>query len=383
MQFRPPPLPLADGHYNMWRGFKVEEVAPSAEEVDIGRFREHCTVLMENNAEWGDFLLDLLAHRVQRPGERTELALLFLGSQGTGKTTFFQLFCQGLMHEHNFLITEKPEQITGKFHQLFEKIVVLWEEAESHDTTSAADRLKHLITAESEWTEKKCKDARKHLMCFLPVITANHLGRKSVAIEGSDRRWVVMRTGSDHLVDPDYFRKLFAAKGGMGDPVYMRAVYDYLRKRDISRYRNGRDWSKARPITETYRDLQVACTSPFERWLDHVAEAVVTGAYSDDDGVAEHFATPDAKDTWSDALAAEALHPCYTRWLQRNGYEHLVTVHKFQLELSALANGVPWCTKIKTTAGLRRYKVNSTGMVVARLGRSALPEDIRGYFPTE
>jgi len=371
VQFRPPPLILADGHYNMWRGFKIEEVVPRP--VDIESFLGHCTVLMEDNAEWGEYLLDLLAHRVQRPGERTEVALVLIGAQGTGKTTFFQRLCQALLHDHNYLITEKAEQITGKFHLLYEKILVLWEEAESQDTNNAADRIKHLTTAEDEYSEKKCKDARKHPMCFLPIITANHIGRKSVNIEATDRRWVVMRTGTAHLANPDYFSKLFSAKDGMGDPAFMRSVFDFLRARDISKYKNGRDWSKARPISETYKDLQQACAPPFQRWLDHIAEALASG-----EGGLDCLRPLDGQTAWSEAFKADDVFPAYTRWLQHNGYEYGVTLSTFQHALAALA--APWCTKVKTSVGLRRYKIDSTGMVLARLGRDALPQHIRAWF---
>ena len=369
IQFRPPPLTLADGHYNTWSGFKIEEIAPTP--VDITLFLNHCTVLMEGNSEWGDYLLDVLAHRVQRPGERTEIALLLLGLQGTGKTTFFTLFCR-LFYDHNYLITEKAEQITGKFHLLAEKVVVLWEEAESQDTHSAADRIKHLTTAESEYSEKKGKDARQHPMCFLPIITTNHIGRKSVNIEATDRRWVVMRTPAAHLADPDYFSKLFAAKGGMGDPVFMRAVFDFLRARDISKYKNGRDWSKARPISESYKDLKQACASPFHKWLDHIAEELSGGK------VPEYLRPLEGQVAWSEDIKADDLLPSYTAWLQHNGYEYGVTLSSLQHDLAAI--GAPWCKKVKTSAGLRRFKIDSVGMVLARLGLDALPHASRVWF---
>ena len=75
--------------------------------------------------------------------------------------------------------------------------MVLWEEAEGGDTHSAADRMKHLITTEEEQTEKKCIDAVKQRMCFLPIITANNLMGKAVKIETTDRRYVVVRMNDD------------------------------------------------------------------------------------------------------------------------------------------------------------------------------------------
>ena len=370
MQFRPPPLQLLDGHFNKWRGFKVGAAAGAAAGGDIGSFVDHCTVLMEGNAEWGEFLLDVLAHRVQRPGERTELALVFLGPQGTGKTGFFEHFCKALMYDHNYLITEKAEQITGKFHLLVEKILVLWEEAEDRDTLSAADRIKHLVTAEKEYTEKKGVDATLEIMCFLPIVAANHLGRRAINIEGSDRRFVVMKVDDSHIKkDPQYFEKLFSAKGGMGDPAFMRAVFDFLQKRDIFKYKNGRDWSKARPMSDTYDEMKRACADPMLSWFEDIAKAIEAdeafeGPYAARlDAILTQLADGE---TWSREFSASDVYPVYKEWLERHGYTVRLTEGDFRLKLGGVA-GDGWLKKIKTSrGGFMRYKIN-TGDLVASL----------------
>ena len=352
--------------YNLWQGFKIEETAPGPP-VDIDDFLKHCTVIMEGDQAFGDFLLDMLAHRVQRPGERIGLGLVVLGKQGLGKTTFFKLFCEALMYPGNFLITEKSEQIVGKFHLLAEKILLLWEEAEAGDTHSAADRLKHLITTESEWSEKKGQDAVNVPMCFLPVVTANSVGQNSVKIESSDRRWCVVRMNSDHLDnDNSYFDRLY---GKMMKPAYMRAVFEFLQSRDISKYRNGRDWSKHRPETETYNELKRACRHPLDVWFDYIAETYASDHLPPEIALVFSSARPET--------SADSLHSSYCNWLQTqyspDGKAHSPTRSNFRLQLATRADnkGEPWCTKKKNASGVMRYQFDIVGLVKTRLGENS------------
>lgn len=382
--FRPPPLECRDGWYNTFRGFKIEET-PSQPQDDSAPaiFIEHCINIMEGNAEWGEFLLDLLAHRVQRPGQRTEIGLVILGPQGCGKTSFFSKFAKAMFYADNVLVTEKAEQITGRFNQLARKLVVIWEEADARETAAGADRLKHLITAEQEMIEKKGKDGILCDVCFLPIVIANSLGSKSVHIEKSDRRYVVVRMGAGHAKDPHYFHKLLSH---MDDRQYMRGVFDWLCNRDISKYTCGRDWSNARPITETYKDIQQASSDPIELWFDAVAEALksASGDVVAWPGFAELRPECETmKRVFKDGAQCSAaeLYECYAAWLKSSGYEWCENKGKFQTKLSSLANGCKgdpraWIKKQKTR-GLHRYTFDSEMLMANRFGAS--PGDIRAY----
>ena len=387
VDFAPPPLRIQGRIYNMWQGFKIEEEAPSAGPVDISLFLAHATCIMEGDPAGGEFLVDVLAHRVQRPGEKTGLGLVVLGKAGSGKTTFFQLLCKALMFDDHYLITDRPEQIIGKFHLLARKLMVVWEEAAGQDTHSGADHLKHLITIEEQMSEKKGIDAARVRMCFLPVITANNVLGNAVNIEGTDRRWVAVLMNKDHYSDdPDYFSRLF---GKMAEPRHMRAVYDFLRARDISKYHNSRDWQRLRPITETYKTLQQANRPPIAVWLDRVAKAALEGD-DIDYAVSEAFPSLVADDPVASRAGPETpatnLHNAYVKWLTEEFKSaHGVTGNAFARLLSQVADDTAekWCTKKKDGKGSIVYTFETVEMVRHRLGPEALPQNYRAALGAE
>lgn len=378
MAFCPPPIKCQPDWYNTFRGFKAEDTAAPTGSFDPTLFVDHCRVVMEGNEAWGDFLLDLLAHRVQQPGKRTGICLVVIGPQGSGKSEFFTLFARGVFYNENVLVAEKSEQIAGKFNQLPGRLIVLWEEANGSDTAAGSDRMKHLITAGTEFVEQKCVDAAPHQMCFLLIITSNNA--KPVHIEVSDRRFVVVKMGADHMGDGDYFTKLY---GAMEDPTYMRGLFDWLRARDISKYRNGRDWSRERPLTQTYRDIQSASKEPVDRWFDSVAAAAYDDSPFEDYGVglAERMATIFNVGGNDAQASAHELGECFDHWRKQNRYGFAVAEKSFAMKLSSLCKDAidkAWISKTKT-GGVQKYTINTDRLIGTR-GIELSMDDIRKYM---
>lgn len=365
MAFCPPPIKCQPDWYNTFRGFKAEDTAAPTGPFDPSLFVGHCRSVMEGNEAWGDFLLDLLAHRVQKPGQRTGICLVVIGTQGSGKSEFFTLFARGMFYDENVLVAGKSEQIVGKFNQLPGRLIVLWEEANGSDTAAGSDRMKHLITAGAEFVEQKNVDAVQHQMCFLPIITSNNA--KPVHIEVSDRRFVVVKMGADHMGAEDYFTKLY---GAMEDPTYMRGLFDWLRARDISKYRNGRDWSQERPLTQTYRDIQSASKEPVDRWFDCVAAAAYDGSTFDDYGVGltKRMATTFKVGKNDTQASAGELGECFDHWRRRNRYEFAATEKAFAMKLSSFCKDAvdkAWISKTKT-GGYQKYTINTDSLIGTR-----------------
>ena len=116
---------------------------------------------------------------------------------------------------------------------------------------------------------------------------------------------------------------------------------------------------------------------PFQKWLDHLAEELSSGRGF------ECLRPLDGRVAWSEEFKPSDLLPSYTSWLQHNGYEYGVSLTTFQHEMAALAVGAPWCKKVKTSKGLHRFKIDSVGMVCARLGKDALPHACRVWVASQ
>ena len=161
----------------------------------------------------------------------------------------------------------------------------------------------------------------------------------------------------------------------MSDKTYMRAVFDFLRARDISKYKSGRDWARLRPVTETYEAMQEASKRPITRFFEEICEHLVGEAPApwadtdDDRHFGSAFPTPPSGRPGAPTATVEGekfrandLHRGYVHWLEQSGYTFKVTTSKWQHELSALAAEKPWLTKQKTQ-GLIRCNVNVCGMI--------------------
>lgn len=99
--FKPehPPGVLPGGALNLWQGFSVEPSTEGSWSLLGELVRDS---LAGGDAASADYILDWMAHAVQRPHVPAEVALVFRGDKGTGKGTlgraFFRLFGRHGMH---------------------------------------------------------------------------------------------------------------------------------------------------------------------------------------------------------------------------------------------------------------------------------------------
>ena len=99
--------------YNTWRGFGCLAVEGDCS-ILLELIRE---CLAEGNPEYSDYILNWLAYAVQYPGKPAEVAVVFKGGKGTGKSTlgrvFYQLFGDHGMHITSSTLLTGPLQWTS------------------------------------------------------------------------------------------------------------------------------------------------------------------------------------------------------------------------------------------------------------------------------
>jgi hypothetical protein len=193
--YRPPGVILRHGDITLWLEH-LDTVFPAA--------AEHITL-------W-------LAHRVQRPGEKTNHALVLGGEQGIGKDTILEPAKQAV-GPWNFQEVD-PRQALGRFNGHLKAVILRISEARDlgdADRFALYDHLKAVIAAPPDTLRIDEKNIRE---CVIPnlvgvVITTNHKG--GIYLPPDDRRhfvaWSILPKG--HF-PPEYFSRLYKwyADGG-------------------------------------------------------------------------------------------------------------------------------------------------------------------------
>jgi hypothetical protein len=196
------------------------------------RWLDHLRFLYPDEAE---HILDWLAHRVQRPEEKINHALVLLGGQGIGKDTLLQPIAEAV-GPWNFQETN-PSQILGRFNGFVKSVILRVSEAHDlgdFDRFAFYEHLKLYTAAPPDTLRVDEKHVREYrvLNCCGVIITSNHeIG--ALYLPADDRRHFVAlsRITKDHeWFQRDYWRDLhrWYQRGGSGH------VVAFLRQRDLS-----------------------------------------------------------------------------------------------------------------------------------------------------
>lgn len=176
-----------------------------------------------------------LAHRVQRPAEKINHALLLGGSQGIGKDTLLQPVRDAV---GAWNVSEvSPVTLLGRFNGFLKSVIL--RVSEMHDLGefnrfALYERLKTLTVAPPDGLRVDEKHLREYTIvnCCGLVLTSNHR-TDSVYLPADDRRHYV--TWSELTKDafvPDYWRRLY----GWYDAGGIRHVAAYLAELDLSKF---------------------------------------------------------------------------------------------------------------------------------------------------
>ena len=246
LDFLPPPLECPVDVYNMWGGFAAARLQPSPE-GSAGMFVDHVSLLVDHDPSAHVYLLNWLAHAVQRPGELPDTLLILVGVHGSGKNALTDML-KLVVGAPLFFSTANPENdIFSRFsiarrNRLFINI----DEGNMRVLGRNTDLIKDLVTSKDMVFEEKGIAAMTVSNFARIIITTNHANPK--VIEWTERRDIVFHGSADRVGDREYFRELYAY---MHTPANQRAIYDFLAARDLS----GFD-PRNRYLTESYMEVR-------------------------------------------------------------------------------------------------------------------------------
>lgn len=220
------PLNRDRNRLNLWVGPVVAGAATGWSTLD-GFLRE---VVCDANSETYEYLLDYLAHMIQKPEDKPGVMPVFLGGQGIGKGTFFRLLRR--IWAHSILEVSDVEQVLGRFNAALERsYVVVMDEALFKGDRRLTERLKALVTEPYIRVEEKMQPSRETASYhrFFAASNSDHF----LHISADDRRLVFFRVSDHHRNDFEYFRQVRAAIDG---EMEIAGLVKHLQDRDITGY---------------------------------------------------------------------------------------------------------------------------------------------------
>ena len=242
------------GYLNRWRGPVLEP-----KEGD-------CTLIMaflldvicDGDVEAFQYLLNWLAHLLQRPEEKPGIAIILLGGQGLGKGTLARILHR--IFGDSFILVNQIDRVVGHFNGILERSYVLFMDDVSYGDRKQAEAQKSLITEPTVTINEKHQPVRQVASFHRFIIAANAEHLKHT--DRDDRRDFVLKVSDRHQGDVDFWDALYAELEGDGTAAFMHQ----LLQRDISGVN-----IRQRPITKALREQKLLSLDAIgEWWLDRL-----------------------------------------------------------------------------------------------------------------
>jgi len=187
-------------------------------------------VKLMGNTEQQLYILSWLAHMIQKPFDLPGVALIVTGIKGCGKDTLFDFlmeFVVGMDYSFNYGSNEQffNGHDTGRQNKFLCKL----EEANRGICLRNADKLKSLITNQTEVFNPKCQKAIVFPNYNRFVFTTN--GACPVEMSNGERRFVIASCSPSKVGDVDWWTKV---RKELFTPAAGAAVGNFLSTYDIT-----------------------------------------------------------------------------------------------------------------------------------------------------
>jgi hypothetical protein len=216
-----------------------------------------------------DHILKWLAHRVQRPADKINHALVLGGAQGIGKDTLLEPVKRAIGPWNFSEVT--PQHMLGRFNGFLKSVIVRVSEARDLgdvDRFQFYDHMKAYTAAPPDVLRVDEKNLREYTVpnCAGIIITTNHK-TDGIYLPADDRRHFV--AWSDYTKEqftPDYWTTLWAWYQQGGD----RHVAAYLRNLDLASFN-----AKAPPPkTQAFWEIVDASRAPEDAEMADVIDSL-------------------------------------------------------------------------------------------------------------
>jgi hypothetical protein len=321
--------------FNLWRGPRIPpELARAYREKSVLGLKTHkvistqtildhiYTVFCSEDTEYYTYMINWLAHLVQRPLTRTNSCIILQSQEGVGKDIILARTMKAILGENHVLITARADDLGGKFNYSLEgKILAVFDEASSIED-SHSNVLKSLITDSDLRVERKGVDAYTMKNYLNVIINTNDLSKHLLRVSAQSRRYFILECNSAVNQDKDHFTDLVNWLGydnPKGEEVGVRSFADYLYSVDLTDF----DARKI-PITEALITQKMTSLSDIHSWwFDCLNSTSFMGSPEAEKGVVNTL--------WEEnelVCGKMVIYQCYERWA-KDKKRHINYVSEF------------------------------------------------------
>lgn len=236
----PPPMPVPAGVFNSWPGLPLEGV-PACTPEEIAEFSAYFPVIMtlieavgQDEPEPTKFVLDWIAHIIQKPGRKTERVLWIKTDKGgAGKGHFYKLLraLLGSQHCHKTANAQATGGLGGTFTKPLQSLLYCYDEPKLEHQAAIRDIIKSMATEDTFELREMHRDTVEIPSYVNIMNTTNH----NIPVPPGDMRRPVLIEMTRRLQgDAAYFDRLNEL---LVNERFLKFVFDWFKQRDISNVR--------------------------------------------------------------------------------------------------------------------------------------------------
>lgn len=217
----------APGELNLWTDIPTKPLEGDCKMITDFIHESLCNS-DKRKSEW---LLDWLAHLVQKPHERTALVPVLIGKQGTGKGILMDGIMGPILGDF-FTAVNTSAELMARFNiKLSKKFLTFIDEATWRGNKTEDGILKRMVGSPTMTVEEKHGAIYDMENYSRYVIASNNM--EAVALEVGNRRYVVIETADEGAADPNYFDPI---GNYVNEEENLRKFLGFLLNRDISNF---------------------------------------------------------------------------------------------------------------------------------------------------
>lgn len=227
----PNTLMCPENIYNLWTPFKNELIQSYNHHQDgLDFFLNHINIMCNKEPLLFDYVIKWISHMIKFPYKKSGSMLVFIGAQGTGKSSLILLLKQLIDEEKVFETTNPSRDVWGNFNSIISnKYLINLNELNRKQTLESDEFLKSLITDNTITINQKGKQAYTINSYHRFITTTNNYNAFTTSRD--DRRKVFINCSNELKNNNSYFNNFYHY---LNDRDVIKTLFEFFKSIDIN-----------------------------------------------------------------------------------------------------------------------------------------------------